>query len=224
MNLGNDSRAVAVWSLQDSGRRSGSSAISFPSLIPGCFFRVNHVSKNARPERQGAAPAEQPVRLARGLVDVGSLIGRLTRPVLGNRGFAGADVIAHWPTIVGAELAALACPLSLKYERKNQRHGATLMVRVASGAAATLLQFKGPQVIERVNRYFGYQAVAKLQISLGPLPKTAKAPYRDQPDLPAAHRAEIDQAVEDVDSPALRLALGQLGAALRRRTITADEE
>jgi hypothetical protein len=184
---------------------------------------VSYVSKKARPPTQAATPVAPPPRLARGLVDVGSLIGRLTRPVLGNRGFAGADVIAHWPTIVGADLAALACPLSLKYERSSQRHGATLMVRVASGAAATLLQFKGPQVIERVNRYFGYQAVAKLQISLGALPKAAKAPRHDQPALPPESRAEIDQAVAGVGSPALRSALGQLGVALRRRTAAADE-
>lgn len=148
---------------------------------------------------------------------IGGLVGRLTRPILGQRGFADADIIAHWPTIVGAELAAMACPLSLKYERGNQRQGATLMIRVASGAAATLLQFKTPQVIERVNHYFGYHAVAKLQVSLGALPKTVKD--RAQPNLSPEISAEMNQAVAGVTSPAVRLALGQLGAILKRRAV-----
>jgi hypothetical protein len=150
------------------------------------------------------------------------LINRLTRPVLGNRGFAGIDILAHWSAIVGPDLAALAAPLSMKYERGGQRHGATLLVRVSSGAAATLLQFKSPQVIERVNRYFGYHAVAKLQITLGVLPKPQRTAEPELAPLSPEAVAAIDQAVAGVGSPALRLALAQLGANVRRRTAPAD--
>ena len=188
------------------------------------LFPVSQVAKSPRSSKSDASSAEQPpARLARGLVGVGSLVGRLTRPVLGNRGFADADVIAHWPTIVGPELTALACPLSLKYERASQRSGATLMIRVASGAAATLLQFKAPQIIERVNHYFGYQAVAKMQISLGTLPQVAKTAVADETPLSPVIHEEIEQTVAAVSSPALRLALGQLGAAVRRRAVPAND-
>jgi hypothetical protein len=150
------------------------------------------------------------------------LVGRLTRPVLGKRGFAGVDVIAHWPAIVGPEMAALACPLALKYERDRQR-GATLQVRVASGAAATLLQLKTPQIVLRINRYFGYEAVARLQATVGPLPKAAAA-QRAAPPPSAEICAEVDRTVAAVSSPALRIALGQLGVALRQRTAREEGE
>lgn len=160
--------------------------------------------------------------MAVGPVAISGLINRLTRPVLGNRGFANVDILTHWSAIVGPDLAALACPLSMKYERGNQRQGATLMVRVASGAAATLLQFKSPQVIERVNRYFGYHAVAKLQLTLGVLPKLQKTAEAEQAPLSPEALAAIDQAVAGVGSPAVRLALAQLGANVRRRTESLD--
>jgi hypothetical protein len=164
--------------------------------------------------------------MAHGPVTVSSLINRLTRPVLGSRGFAGADIIGHWKTIVGPELAAMACPLSLKYERSNQRpgkqFGASLVVRVTSGAAATLLQFKTPQIVDRVNRYFGYQAIAKLQITLGALPKTSRATETAPPPLSPDATAAIERAVADVGSPALRLALAQLGANVRRRSTPSE--
>jgi hypothetical protein len=187
------------------------------------------VAKSSSSSQSNAPSADgAPQPLAHGPVQLSSLINRLTRPVLGNRGFAGADIIGHWTTIVGPDLAALACPLSLKYERGSQRQGATvgatLVVRVTSGAAATLLQFKSPQVIDRVNRYFGYQAIAKLHIALGILPKAARAinaaPTPPSPEAAAA----IDRTVAEVGSPALRLALAQLGANVRRRSTSADTD
>jgi hypothetical protein len=161
--------------------------------------------------------------LAQGFVGVASLVNRLTRPVLGNRGFAGADVVAHWSTIVGPELAVMACPLSMKFDRHN-RHGATLMVRVASGAAATLLQFKTPQIIARINRFLGYQAVAKLSVTLGALPKPAAAADNGPPPASPQETAAVAERVANVPSPALRLALSQLGLAVRRRSAVGTEE
>jgi len=177
---------------------------------------VSRVTRSASSRKANHESGEAP-RLARGPVGVNSLIGRLTRPVLGQRGFADADVITHWPTIVGTDLAAMAYPLSLKYTRGAQRSGATLLIRVASGAAATMLQLKAPQIMERVNHYFGYRAVAHVQVSIGPMPSAAKA---RQPStvLPVADvREAIEHAVAGVGSDGLRHALSRLGAAVHCR-------
>ena len=45
------------------------------------------------------------------------LLDRLTRPVLGKRGFAAASIIARWPEIVGVELSRFALPLEVKFPR-----------------------------------------------------------------------------------------------------------
>ncbi len=184
------------------------------------YSPVIPVPKSVRNQEASDAP---PQRLAQGLVGVAGLVNRLTRPVLGNRGFAGADVIAHWSTIVGPELASVACPLSMKFDRHN-RYGATLMIRVASGAAATLLQFKTPQIIERINRFFGYQAVSKLSVTLGALPKPVAAANTDAAPASPEETAAVAEHVANVSSPALRLALSQLGLAVRRRSAGGPEE
>jgi len=181
---------------------------------------VISVATSENIQRRAVPP--EPERLARGPVGVGGLVSRLTKPVLGHRGFAGTDIINHWATIVGPELAVLACPLSLKFDRQR-RDGATLMIRVASSAAATLLQFKAPQVIERINRYCGYQAVAKLQVALGALPKIQKQLPPEPPPLDETERAKVEATVAPITSEAVRSALGRLGQTLRRRALARTE-
>ena len=95
-------------------------------------------------------------------MNIGSLTGRLTRPALGKRGFTSAEILSHWPAIVGADLAAFAYPMQVKFPR-GRNNGATLQLRVAHGAAAALLQMKLPAVKERINRFFGYEAVSDVQ-------------------------------------------------------------
>jgi hypothetical protein len=140
-------------------------------------------------------------RMARGPVTIAALTAKVTRPILGKRGFVGADIVTHWTSIVGNELAAFACPLEVKFPR-GRNAGATLVLRVASGAAATLLQMKAPAIIARVNQFFGYAAVAQVQAVQGPLPAPAKR-------VEAAAPREIPTSVS--------AALAKLGEALQRK-------
>ena len=162
-----------------------------------------------------SAPAEKPRRWRQGPVNIGNLTGRLTRPALGKRGFAGAEILSHWPTIVGAELAAFACPLEVKYPR-GRNAGATLHLRVAHGAAATMLQMKVPAIIERINRFFGYEAVVQVQAAQGPMPPRPRAPAAQAPLTPAAE-AHVEREVAAVASEPLKAALTKLGRTLQQR-------
>ena len=80
--------------------------------------------------------ADRGKRLSRGPVIIGTLTERVAKPALGKRGFAGGEVLAHWSTIVGDDLAAFAVPLEVKFPR-GKNAGATLLLRISSGAAAT---------------------------------------------------------------------------------------
>jgi len=109
-------------------------------------------------------------------------VARVTRQPLGRRGFAEAGLIAEWAAVVGPVLARHTCPSRIAY-RKGTRGDGTLHVRVASGAMAMELQHLEPIVLERVNAYFGWRAVAKLAIAQGPLPE--RKAKRPPPPTPA---------------------------------------
>ncbi|MBL8643062.1 MAG: DUF721 domain-containing protein [Rhodospirillaceae bacterium] len=147
---------------------------------------------------------------------IGALSGKLASPVLDKRGFASGAVIGRWPEIVGHELAAFAVPLEIKFPRhRNDR--ATLVLQVASGGAATLLQLKTPQLLERINRFLGYEALSRVESHQGPLPRRAKAKPAPEPALTPEDESRINQKVKNIVSSDLRVALEKLGAAVARR-------
>ncbi|MBX7199274.1 MAG: DciA family protein [Rhodospirillaceae bacterium] len=166
-------------------------------------------------------PAPDPTeRRAKGPLAVSRLTDRLTRAALGKRGFTDAAVVARWPEIVGADLAAFACPMQVKYPPRYKKGGrtdaATLVLRVSSSAAAAMLQLKTPQILARVNAFFGYAAVARLEASHGPLPpRPAKGPAAAPDPVPSP---AVDTATAQVASEDLRNALRKLGARLQHRT------
>ena len=150
--------------------------------------------------------ADHGKRLARGPVTIGVLTERLAKPALGKRGFAGGEIISHWPTIVGPELAAFAAPLQIKFPR-GKNAGATLLLRISSGAAATMLHLKTPLILERVNGFFGYAAIDKVQAAQGPLPN--RGPRTNKPAKPLKTATSKPSTVTE--------ALDRLGAAVQRR-------
>ena len=157
-------------------------------------------------------------RIARGLLSVARLTGRLTRTALGKRGFNDASIVARWPEIVGADLAAFACPMQVKYPRNYKSGGrndaATLVLRVSSSAAAAMLHLKTPQIVARVNGFFGYAAIARLEASHGPLPPR---PPKQTPTPDPVPSAEVEAVTALVASDELRNALRKQGARLQHR-------
>ncbi len=141
------------------------------------------------------------------------IIGGVTRPVLGKRGFVGADIVADWATIVGADLASAAGPERMAFDRDGV---ATLHIRVASGAAASDIQHQEPQIVERINAHYGYRAVGRLRIVQGPLPrKPRRHPPLPPPD-PAAAKV-VEATVAGVEDDELRRKLQALGCSIAAR-------
>ena len=153
-------------------------------------------------------------RRARTPTPVARLLDRLTKPALGKRGFAAASTIARWPEIVGVELSRFAIPMQVKFPR-GRNAGATLLLRVSSSAAAAMLTHKAPVIIARVNRFFGYEAVNRIEANHGPLPKPAAAP---PPPVPAPEiPPEVAAQTAEIHSEDVRNALQKLGARLQHR-------
>lgn len=145
---------------------------------------------------------------------VGGMVAGLTRTAFGKRGFAGGDILADWPMIVGATLAGMIAPEKVAYDREGN---GTLHLRAASGAAAAEIQHLEPRVIERVNAFYGFRAIARLRIIQGPLPKR-KGPPVPLPPLPKEAEEAIDASVAAIADPELRESLRGLGRMIASRS------
>lgn len=159
-------------------------------------------------------------RRRRGPVALAATLSRITDAALRKRGFAQSAVITNWAEIVGAELADHTAPQKLAFPRGGRGDG-TLHVRVA-GALATELQHLAPVVLERINTYFGYQAVARLALEQGPLPPRPETTRRTPPPrLDAEQESVLESAVSGVEDESLRRALAGLGRAVMASDKTA---
>lgn len=149
---------------------------------------------------------------ARPLAD---LVPACISPALAKQGFGGADVLLHWPEIVGEHLAERCRPVRLQWRRTasgTDQAGApaTLVVRV-EGAFALALQHMAPVVLERVNVYFGWRCVGKIVFRQGPLPAARiRKPVRPSPDASPRSLAAVE-ATAGVAEEGLRAALVGLG-------------
>lgn len=107
-------------------------------------------------------PAASEIRLG-GLRPLGDSLSRLMKPLVKGRPLAEAQLLLEWPAIVGEELAALASPLKVRFDRPAERLDGVLELACDSGAALEL-QHRAPQVIERVNTWLGYPAIVRLRL------------------------------------------------------------
>jgi hypothetical protein len=133
------------------------------------------------------------------------------------QGFAASELVTRWKDIVGSEIAAHAEPVKLQWPREvNGEPGepATLVLRV-EGPVSIEIQHQSAVILERINRFFGWQAVGRIALRQAPLsrPKVNAAP----PKLDAAEVARVESTLRAVTDDELRAALSRLGAAVKGR-------
>lgn len=155
---------------------------------------------------------------------VGTFVPRLTRQAFEKYGFSAATLITDWAQIVGADLARATAPERLKWpkgvaaqgkaveEVDQGRPGATLILRVDDGRALDI-QYKSRQIVERINAYFGYRAVADLRILQAPLDKRFAAPLK----LAAPKMLPVPAEVTATEDPDLRQALERMAQGVLSR-------
>jgi hypothetical protein len=146
---------------------------------------------------------------------IGAKVAGLTREVFRKRGFAQPHILSHWPEIVGSALAEYSAPEKLAFPRnpgegRGPETGATLAVRV-DGPVALEIRHLEPQIVERINRYYGYNAVARLKLVQGPLPPRARARRKLIRPLGPAERAELARSLAPIAESGLKSALERLG-------------
>jgi hypothetical protein len=131
------------------------------------------------------------------------------------QGFAGTELVTRWKDIAGAEIAEHAEPIKIRWNRTTEgepAEPATLVLRV-EGPTAIEIQHLAGVIIERVNRFFGWQAIGQIALRQAPLTR------RERPAMPQADQEEavrIAGTLTDIADDDLRRALARLGAAVKQ--------
>lgn len=149
----------------------------------------------------------------RGPRALAALLPKVAEPASRKRGFSAVEIITHWPEIVGTELASETSPEKLSFPRDARSQGTLHLT--ATGSVALELQHLEPIIIERINTYFGYAAVARIALTQGQVHK-APATRRKREKAPVSpdRIAEISDSTDPVGPAPLRDALRKLGTAV----------
>ncbi len=139
----------------------------------------------------------------------GELIGNAGGPAFRRFGFVQSSVVSRWSEIVGDRYARVSSPESVRFPA-GKKSGGVLNI-VVQGAHAPLMQHLAPIIVERVNRFFGYHAVAKLAFRQGSPIKREEGPVR--PQLRPVSK-ELGSGLREVADPELRACLEALAVRI----------
>lgn len=152
------------------------------------------------------------------LTSVSKTIMPLAKQLLGAKGMLEMEILSDWTAIVGEELAQYSLPQKISF-RKDERSNGTLELLVLSGAFALEIQHRESQILNKINAYFGYDAVAKLKIIQNSCPEnflfTKKPIDNVKKNLVSSEEHNyITEIIKDVDNNELRRHLEILGEAV----------
>jgi hypothetical protein len=143
------------------------------------------------------------------------LVGKVVGETFARQGFASAELVTRWPEIAGAEISAHSEPVKIQWTRPadgQEREPGTLVLRV-EGPAAIEIQHLSGVICERVNRFLGWRAVARLALRQAPLRRGERKALRAADPAVAA---QIAESLPDIGDDDLKAALARLGAAVKR--------
>lgn len=143
---------------------------------------------------------------------VSELMPEVGRTAFRRFGFIQSSVVTRWPEIVGAKHARVCMPEAIRFPPGEKSGGILELVVVP--AHAPLISHVIPEIIERVNRFFGYSAVVRVKLRQG----AVKPPALDRrPAAPPSLKPipmELGDSLRDIGDPELRAVLESLARSL----------
>ena len=178
-------------------------------------------------KKPGKAKGVKPYQRPRGggARAIGDLMPEIGRTAFRRYGFVQSSVVTRWPEIVGPTHARVCAPEALRFPPGEKSEG--ILQLVVKPAHAPLISQVIPEIIERVNRFFGYHAVARVKIRQGEV----KAPHGSGSDNQQAKPPpslkpipmELGDSLRDIGDPELRTVLESLARSLGDNKVKKDE-
>jgi hypothetical protein len=181
----------------------------------GMVQSMDEGKPSKRPKASSKAkPAPKPYRRPRGgeARAVSDLMPEIGRAAFRRFGFVQSSIVSRWDEIVGSRYAAVSEPECIRFPIGKKAEGTLELV--VEGAHAPMMQHVFPEIIERVNRFFGYSAVAKIKMRQG---RIDRPPVVHKPSIPPSLKPlpmELGENLRDIADPELSAVLESLARSL----------
>ena len=176
------------------------------------------MERDGKPAKPAAKRFERP--RGGGARPIAELMPEVGRTAFRKFGFVQSSVVTRWPEIVGERHARVCMPEAIRFPPGEKSDGILQLLVVP--AHAPLISHVIPEIIERVNRFFGYNAVSRVKLRQGAVQPPAA---RERPTAPPSLRPipfELGDSLRDIGDPELRTVLESLARSLG--TAAEDEQ
>lgn len=143
---------------------------------------------------------------------VAELVPQIGRAAFRRFGFVQSSVVTRWPEIVGLRHAQVCMPESIRFPPGEKSEG--ILQLVVLPAHAPLIQHVIPEIMERVNRFFGYKAVSRVKLRQGAVKPAHADSARTAPPSLKPIPMELGESLRDIGDPELRTVLESLARSL----------
>lgn len=182
------------------------------------------MERDAPPKKPAQKPGRKPVKPRKAeprayerprggpARSISELTPQVGRTAFRRFGFVQSSVVTRWPEIVGDHHAKVCAPEAIRFAPGEKADG--ILQLVVLPAHAPLIQHVIPEIIDRVNRFFGYKAVARVKLRQGTVnPPRGQAPASGPPSLKPIP-LELGDSLRDIGDPELRAVLELLARTL----------
>ncbi len=149
---------------------------------------------------------------------VGKHFSSVTQKAYAQHGHAWGGLLSNWSNIVGSEIASYCAPEKISWPTarnpqptasRYQKIGGILTLRVAFGRALDV-QYSTPQLIDKINAYYGYSSIAQIKIFQGKLDKEIAVPKKPLASLEPETQQQLEGQTADIQDQGLKDAIHRL--------------
>ncbi len=149
---------------------------------------------------------------------LGGSISKLLDPLLAKRSHVDAALALSWPDIAGEKLAGRTQPLKVSWPHRSSSEDpfqpGTLTI-ACEGAVALDLQYQTSELINRINKFFGYAAVTKIRIKQTALDTFKPRIKNAMRSIDHSEEKLIKDTVQYITDVELRNSLIKLGISIK---------
>lgn len=141
-----------------------------------------------------------------------AVIGKIISPLCHKQGLMTADLVLEWPQIVGKDLAQVCQVMKISFPGFSRQLGCLHLQ--TNSAMAMALTYSQPLIMERVNQYYGYQAISRISVFHKPV-VTNTPQKRALPPIKKDIPIEWQTLTREISDENLQQALENLGRGLQ---------
>lgn len=152
---------------------------------------------------------------------ISELLGKVLEPAIARRTGMRLDLMTAWSELAGPEFSDTTRPEKINWPRRAHEDDpfqpATLVV-ACEPSSALFFQHSQAELLERVNRFFGFEAIARIRILQKPVTSEIEGIRKPEQNPTGEQIKALNDSLSTIEDPQLRETLLKLGQGILSRS------